>query len=224
MLSPRLAAIADMAAGGKRVIDVGTDHGYVPVYLACQGSWERVAASDINEGPLNAAIKNAEQSGMEKLIEFYKTDGLAGIDDGFDTVIISGMGGETICHILDECKWNFKSVRLVLQPQSKTELLESWLTKRCFKITDACLVKDDGRFYTVFMAEIAESGCSRVLDKLFEKKDKMLTEYIDSLIEKYKSALSGLTSANNPDEVRINELRALLNDAINAREAAHGKD
>ncbi len=199
MLSPRLEAVAKMCEGGHRLLDVGTDHGYIPVHFALQGTKQRVAASDVKQGPLDAARRNAAENGAEDLIEFYLSDGLSGIDEDFDTIVISGMGGETIMGILERSGRDFSGVSLILQPQSKLELLESWLSGSGFSITDARIVLDDGRYYVVFKAEKSVNGAARVLDMLFEKKDLLLEKYIDSLLERYRVALRGLESAKAAD-------------------------
>ncbi len=54
-LSPRLAAVAKSVPAGARLIDVGTDHAMLPVYLAQTGRIAHAFASDIRPGPLTAA-------------------------------------------------------------------------------------------------------------------------------------------------------------------------
>ena len=79
-LSPRLRAIADFVPQGARVIDVGTDHGYIPVFLAQKRLASAIFASDINEGPIARARQNAALYGVEDRISFARADGLSGAE------------------------------------------------------------------------------------------------------------------------------------------------
>ena len=74
-LDGRLALAASFVSGDTAA-DVGTDHAYIPVYLIKSGRCRRAVASDINEGPLNNAIKNAAAYGVSDKIDFYLSDGL----------------------------------------------------------------------------------------------------------------------------------------------------
>ena len=48
-LSKRLNAVASLVESGSSVADVGTDHGYIPVYLVENKISPFVVAMDINE-------------------------------------------------------------------------------------------------------------------------------------------------------------------------------
>ena len=50
-LSKRLQAVADLVSNGQIVADVGTDHGYIPIYLIETEKCPRAIAMDINKGP-----------------------------------------------------------------------------------------------------------------------------------------------------------------------------
>ncbi len=92
-LTPRLLAAGKMVLPGARAADVGTDHGYLPVWLRQQGVCESVIASDIAPGPLEAARASARRYGVDG-IEFRLCPGLAGIRPReADTVILAGMSG-----------------------------------------------------------------------------------------------------------------------------------
>ncbi len=127
-LSPRLYAIARAAESGRHIVDVGTDHGYIPVWLALRGQTERITATDIRPGPLERAMRSAEAHGVESRIRFVLCDGLS--YDGAsaaDSVIIAGMGGETIISILAGAPWTKSGTRLILQPQTRQDELCVWL-------------------------------------------------------------------------------------------------
>lgn len=208
-LSPRLAAIASLVPENAKVIDVGTDHGYIPIYLAQTGRADMIFASDINRGPLASARKNAHAYEVEDRIGFILTDGLENTEKiDFDTVIIAGMGGEIISGILENAPWvRDRKISLLLQPQSKICELSNWLDNNGFAITDAKLVRDAGRIYVVYCVSTGKSRapftCAEMYaDRLLmQKRDPLLPEYLDVLIARFTRMLEGMDAAR--DEVKI---------------------
>lgn len=152
-LSPRLSAIAGLIPPGARVIDVGTDHALLPVYLAQTGKAAHVWASDIRPGPLSAARSLVARTGTGNTVELRLTDGLSGFSraDG-DTVVIAGMGGETMASILSAAPWVCGGVKLILAPQTKQDALRRFLAEKGFAIESEHLVQDAGRIYPFFIA------------------------------------------------------------------------
>lgn len=148
-LSPRLRVCADFVTPGDRVADVGTDHGYLGIWLLTHGLAASVIASDIREGPLSAARANAERFGLSQQMDFYLSDGVANIPRDFDTLVIAGMGAQTMVHILEDAPW-LPGRRLVLQPQNKPHLLRRWLSDNGWHIRAERLVRD-GRFLYAVM-------------------------------------------------------------------------
>ena len=202
-LSERLYKAASLIPDGAKFADIGTDHGYVPVWLAIRGGAKRIVASDINAGPLNAAKINAEKYGVSDKIEFVLADGLDGINGDVDTVLIAGMGGETIMAILQNAPWLRDSgALLILQPQSKRRELTAWLYANGYTIEDASLVKDGGRIYTVLSVRAGENGeraaaDTLILDILVSKRDSLVSEFLDILIKKYSAAVDGMKKSNS---------------------------
>ena len=156
-LSKRLAAIAGHIDKGACVADIGTDHGYLPVYLARSGLAGRVIASDISEASLSSARRSAVRYGVEGSITFITAPGLSGICEmEIDTVVIAGMGGETIIGILAGAPWlKNREVKLVLQPQTKIYELSRWLIQNGYAIQDAQLVQEKGKNYTIIIGRNA---------------------------------------------------------------------
>lgn len=106
-MNKRLEAImAHIPQNGRGVIDVGTDHGYLPAALFQRGYTGKLIAADINAEPLSKAKRTAESIGAEDVISLRLCDGLDGCDPSeVDTIVIAGMGGDTICGILDRAEW-----------------------------------------------------------------------------------------------------------------------
>lgn len=149
-LSARLRVCAGFVASGDRVADIGCDHGYLGIYLLTHGIASAVIASDVNEGPLQSALRNAEKYGVADKIRFYLSDGACNIPRDFDTLVCAGMGADTMIHILEQAPWLKSSqYRLILQCQSKTPMLRQFLSEQGWRITEESALKDGRFLYTV---------------------------------------------------------------------------
>jgi len=150
-LSERLKALADYIDDGASVADIGTDHGFLPVYLAQAGLVKSIFASDISRASLDSAKQAAADAGVSEAITFIFAPGLDGISPtDVDTVIIAGLGGETILSILMDAPWTGRSgIKLILQPQSKIELLCRFLYDNGYLINETKSVLDKGKRYTI---------------------------------------------------------------------------
>lgn len=163
MLTKRLAACAKLVTPGGVVCDVGTDHGSLPAYLLQQNICHRAVATDIHKGPLEAARRTLTEAGVLERAELLLCDGLEDVcPDGITDVVIAGMGGETIVHILEQCPWR-QSVRLILQPMTKASLLRQWLGVHGFDWQDSVICEGQ-RYYQLLCADY--TGTSRVLSPL----------------------------------------------------------
>ena len=153
-MNKRLLTIASLVRDGSGLIDVGTDHGYLPVWLAKSDYSGHLFASDINEGPLKAAQRTAAEAGVQDRIRFLLCDGLALCPpDLIDTIVIAGMGGDMIVKILDEAEWCMDTrYSLILQPMTKAEVLRYWLVNNEFSIRSESLVDDGGNLYQIIHA------------------------------------------------------------------------
>ena len=149
-LSSRLLACCDFVAPGDRVADIGCDHGYLGIHLLHKGIASAVIASDINEGPLQSAVRNSEKFGVRDKISFYLSDGVRNIPREFDTMVCAGMGGDTMVSILSAAPWlQSKQYRLILQCQSKTPLLRKYLSDTGWWIKQEKVLKDGKFLYTI---------------------------------------------------------------------------
>ncbi len=153
-IDPRLAACAAFLRG-KPLADIGTDHAYLPAALAKSGRIPRAIASDIAQGPLNAAEKTLRAYGVESLVELRKCDGLSGFLPGeAQDIVIAGMGGELIVKILSQAPWlKTGAYRLVLQPMTQEPVLRRWLFENGFALLSEEAVLSGGKVYTVLCAE-----------------------------------------------------------------------
>ena len=149
-LSNRLLCCAGYLTGSIRVADIGCDHGYLGIYLLQKGYATSVIAADVNEAPLQSAMRNAMKFGVRDKMTFYLSDGARNIPRDFDKLVCAGMGGDTIIHILGDAQWLKSSqYRLVLQCQSKTPMLRKYLSEQGWEIKKESIVQDGKFLYTV---------------------------------------------------------------------------
>lgn len=207
-LPPRLQAIVDLIPPGCRVVDVGTDHGYLPIHLRLTGVAVSVIATDLNPDPLDVARRNAARLAPDVDISFRLGDGLKAVAPGeVDTIVIAGMGGETIAGILMRAAWA-GAHRLLLQPQSKIPELQQTLADLGIHVTNQHLVKDSGAIYTIYEAQSGVGtmqtpggGAYYLHPALLRRGDVLLDEYLAGLCAKFRRALNGL--AQNANEKNI---------------------
>ncbi len=159
-LSSRLAACANLVYQGSRVADIGCDHGYLSLYLLQSGKASHIYAADINEGPLQSAIRNAEKYGFQDKIQFYLSDGVRNVPRDFDQLICAGMGADTIISILEAAPWlKNEKYSLILQCQSKTPALRRYLSENGWRITQEYVLRDGKFLYTVMDVDYRPKYC-----------------------------------------------------------------
>lgn len=198
-LTPRLLTVANKVRKGAAVADVGTDHGYVPVYLIRNKVATKVIATDVNEGPLASAQKTISLYGLCSQIETRLGSGLETIKPKeVDTVIIAGMGGLLIRDILIQSPEVTKTTgQFILQPMVAQADLRHWLVHNGFKITNEQLAKEEHRIYEIIVAEpgeqkIEEDIYFEIGNKLIENRDPLLMEFINKHIKKQNDIIHSL--------------------------------
>ena len=162
-LSQRLEAACRFVHPGDRVADIGCDHGYLGIQNNIASF---VYASDINEGPLNAAVFNSEKYGVRNKMQFFLSDGVRNIPRDFDAMVCCGMGGDTMISILEAAPWLKDSkYRLILQCQSKRPELRRYLSQNGWFIQEETVLKDGKFLYTIMEVvyfpgmELTAGGC-----------------------------------------------------------------
>jgi len=176
-----------------------------------------VIATDVAAQPLEAARRSAVRAGVTSGISFRLADGLDAVEpDEVDTVVIAGMGGETILGILLGAPWlTDGGHRLFLQPQSKMPELMDFLARNGYQVQDQHLTEDSGRLYTILEVtaghmESPQGGKCYVSRKLVERGDPLLETYLAERITKLRRVTAGLKQAGN--EEKLAEAMAALHD------------
>lgn len=154
-LDKRLSAVAALVRQGSRLVDIGTDHAYLPVHLVQAGVCPSAIASDIGAGPLDAALRTVTENELTSQIALRLGDGLATVSaDEIEDIAIAGMGGETIAAILEAAPWvQDRRLRLILQPMTRAEDLRRWLLQNGFAVMEEHLITDGRHLYPVLAAE-----------------------------------------------------------------------
>lgn len=212
-LSLRLSAIAEMVTEGNRLVDVGCDHGYLPVDLIQKQKIPSAIAADVGKGPLSRAQEHIEQYGLGKYIETRLSDGLREIREGEgDTLVIAGMGGPLMERILTDGKEVLRSFKeLILQPQSDIGHVRWFLFANGYQIMEENSVLEDGKFYFIMKAaagikvpvwkdEELEFG-----KLLLEKKHPVLRQYLERELRIRDQILERLRDESREAAVRRKE-------------------
>ena len=213
-LSPRLQMVADFVPPCACAADIGTDHGYLPVWLLQNGVIQTAIAADIHVGPLANARKSAAAYDLEERVRFVQADGLqfSGAQAA-DVITIAGLGGETICTILAAAPWLREGRRLILQPQSKAAELADWLWRSGFTIEDAALCHDSGKRYLALRVLGAPSMRPCTVERLLLRhRDPLLPEHLKEEIRRQKRARAGMAHAKQTPEAALAALDARLSE------------
>lgn len=197
-LSERLLGVYSLITPGLSVADIGTDHGYLPIYLIKNGKASKVIASDVNKGPLEKARENIEQYELNNEIELRLSDGLKMYEPGeAQAIVMAGMGGNLIIDIisnsLDVCNG---ACEMILQPQSDVCRVRHFLHKNGFRIISENMVKDENKFYPMMKvikeSQKWDSEIFYIYGKvLLDEQNPVLREYLirekDILFEIYNN-------------------------------------
>ena len=170
-LSKRLQAVADLISEGLTVADVGTDHGYIPIYLLETGKCKRAFAMDVNKGPLLRAKEHIDEHGLTDCIETRLSDGVKHLRVGeCDAVVIAGMGGALTVKILQEGQEIFKSLKeFVLQPQSELYKVREYLVCNGYRVIEEDMVCEDGKFYPMMKVMNGEASSYDAIELCYGK-------------------------------------------------------
>ena len=162
VLSKRLQALADMVTPGRRVVDVGCDHGFVSIYLVQKKISPGVLAMDVRKGPLSRAQEHIAEYGLGDYIETRLSDGLQAFQMGeADAVVCAGMGGRLMKRILTEGREKAQSLKeLILQPQSELPAFRKFLRTEGYRLLDENILVEEGKYY--FLMKVRFEGLEGV--------------------------------------------------------------
>ncbi len=217
-LSRRLHAVAGKVTRGNRLADIGTDHGYIPIYLVSEGICPSAIAMDVNQGPLDHADAHIREYGLEKKIGTRLSNGLERLEAfEADSIVIAGMGGALMTDILNGGMHVIESGKeLILQPQSEIFKVRHFLHDNGYMIVDEQILKEEGKYYFIIKAvpgqqKYEEEFLYEYGECLLKEKDSLMMEYLEREQKKYHKILEGL--AENTSEaalVRSQEVKSCI--------------
>ena len=211
-LSNRLLACASFIAPGDRVADIGCDHGYLGIHLLTSGIASSMIESDVNEGPLQSAIRNAEKYSVQDKMTFHLSDGVQNIPRDFDTLVCAGMGADTMMSILDAAPWlKDPRYRLILQCQSKRPELRKYLYANGYAIRRETLAQDGKFIYPV--TEVVYAPGERlsraeyyITPALLADHSPLLPVFLDRVIDGIQKTTDGLAHTGGERYVEYQKL------------------
>ena len=163
MISKRLELVASFVPQGSILLDVGSDHAYLPIELVERGQIKSAIAGEVVVGPYQSAVKNVDAHGLEEKIQVRLANGLAAFEeeDQVSVITIAGMGGRLIATILEEGLDKLASVeRLILQPNNREDDLRIWLQDHGFQIVAESILEEAGKFYEILVVEAGQMKLS----------------------------------------------------------------
>ena len=203
-ISYRLIRVAQTVTPGYRVADIGTDHGYVPIYLIKNGLAEHVIAMDINAGPLERARENITQNGLEEEIEVRLSDGFEKLEKNeAEIACISGLGGELMKNILFRGSDVVNKLNeLVLSPHSEIPEVRAYVHRIEHRIINEEMVKDDGKYYTIIKTHSGKEEQYSALEYkygklLLERKEEVFKGFLEQKRQKDYLILENLKNGDN---------------------------
>ena len=159
MLNLRLRHIAKMIEPCETLIDIGSDHGFLPIALLKMKVIQNAIICDINALPLQSSIKNAREAQLEEHCTFIQSNGLQNYKDPVDTAVIAGMGYESIAQIIKQDIERFCLIdQIILQSNTHLDKLRAFLMENKFAIVNEELVKDRKHFYVIMKVKFNAIG------------------------------------------------------------------
>ena len=220
-LTPRLSAAASLVRGGGIVADIGTDHGYLPIYLLQSGKVNGAIAADIGKMPLKNAEKSIYSYDLQNKITLRLSDGLREFSESdADEFVFAGMGGTLIAEKLAETPWiKNEKLHFIFQPQSRAEDLRKFLFENGFTINKEIATHEGRRFYIAFDADYTGEKCEFdyadcFIGKLLHTEDahKHLSHQLSRLKEKHEAFVKcGKTDETDELFATIQKIEGFLN-------------
>lgn len=218
-LSLRLATAAAFVPTGARLADIGSDHAYLPAFLALQDRIEYAVAGEVVRGPYQNACREIERENLQGIIVPRLADGLAAIksDDRIDTVTICGMGGPLIRDILDAgIHQLLQHPRLILQPNVGEDNVRRWCIHHGYGIVAERIIREDHHTYEIIVADYNQ-GIRQLSPEEELFGPLLMREHAAAFVDKWtcertkrERILHQVQQAHTPAETRIAQLQSQI--------------
>ena len=223
MISKRLETVASFVPQGAVLLDVGSDHAYLPIELVEKGHIERAIAGEVVEGPYLSAKQTVRDYRMEDRIEVRLGDGLQILskEDDITAVTICGMGGELISRIL-EAGYSGGHLngreRLILQPNVAEHFVREWLMNHSYRIVEETVVEDNHRLYEIIVAEPVDKRVEytelelKYGPILLKEATELCVAKWNRMNRKNKEILEQLQKSKTPQHEKIEQFENAFNE------------
>lgn len=222
ILSQRLQDVANYIPTGARLLDVGSDHAYLPIYLMEKGLIDFAIAGEVVKGPYDSAVTNVASSGLSDKIQVRLANGLAAFEEADDISVITicGMGGYLISDILENGRAKLTNVdRLILQPNNREDELRDWLGRNGFKIIAEKIMTENDKFYEIMVVEPGQMDLDarelRFGPHLLQEKSQVFKAKWQRELGKLESALCHVPESHEDDRSAISQKIQAIKEAIN---------
>lgn len=213
-LSKRLKEAASYTIDDQPIVDIGSDHAYLPIYIIRSGMTQRAIAGEVVEGPYKNAVETVKEHDLVEAIDVRLGDGLhvLKLNENIGTIFICGMGGLLISEILAEGLTNSRlpmNARLVLQPNNNEKALREFLANQSYKIIEENIVEDKGKLYEIIVAEYADVGFSYTEDeltfgpKLIRSQNDTFQKKWETELANNKAILNNLKDTQNYEKIEL---------------------
>ncbi|MCC8098403.1 MAG: class I SAM-dependent methyltransferase [Eubacterium sp.] len=209
-ISKRLKMSADLVPESVLLADIGTDHGYLPVYVVENGKVKQAVASDISKGSAEKAYENVLGNGLCDKIEIRCGNGLEPLkaDEFPDTIVLTGMGGVLMTEILEGGIEKTKAAKsLILQPQHNIDRVRAYVHSVGFKITAEDMILEQGKYYFALKCEKGEDVPYSAADLevgrfLPESGNPLFKEFLKNKIKKYSESIKTAYEKNPETDIQ----------------------
>ncbi|MEG0823457.1 MAG: class I SAM-dependent methyltransferase [Erysipelotrichaceae bacterium] len=148
-LSKRLEAIYTCIPANAVIADIGSDHAYIPCSYILNNKGTKAYACELRDGPLDNAKQTILTNNLVDSVIPIKSDGLENLPQDVDTIIIAGMGYDTIKHILEAYPNKLTNLKnIIVQSNKNVDLIRTWISDHHYTITNEEIV-NDSFFYEI---------------------------------------------------------------------------
>lgn len=214
-LSKRLETVASFVPTGARLVDVGSDHAYLPLFLVEQGRIDFAVAGEVVQGPYQSALQNVEQAGQTDRILVRLANGLAAVEvvDQITAVTIAGMGGRLIADILEAGQDKLAGVeRLILQPNNREDDVRRWLQASGYRLIAEEILEENDKLYEILVAEPGKMSLSATEERF---GPYLLEQHSAVFVNKWLKELDKLTYALEQVPLERQDDRSAISQKIN---------
>lgn len=200
MVSNRIKTIASLVDAKDSILDIGTDHALLPIFLIKNNIVSVADGSDISNKVLSNAKENVFKYNLEDKINLYLSDGVKQIDiSKYNTLIITGMGFSTIKSIIDNADLKYID-KLIIQSNNNLDELRKYLNEISFSIVDEICLKDRDINYDIIVSHKGKQSLSEqeYMCGIYKNDNKW---YYQENLENIQSIIEKVTDKSKKDNL-----------------------